>query len=148
LYQRILTAVDDSPISDLALQQAIKLAHTTGAVLRLIHVADVVALNRDSEFDDLNQIVAPLEAAGLAVLERGVQKAKDAGLQAESHLIELDRLGRHVADAIVEEAKHWNADLIVVGSHGRRGFRRWALGSVAEGVMRLSDRAVLLIRQE
>ncbi len=62
----------------------------------------------------------------------------------EASLIET--AGRRVPGAIVEEARRWGADLIVVGTHGRRGLDRLLLGSVAEGVARMSPVSVLLVR--
>ena len=53
---------------------------------------------------------------------------------------------KHIYDAIEEEATEWAADLIVIGTHGRRGIRRLLLGSVAEGLTRVSSKPVLLIR--
>ena len=51
------------------------------------------------------------------------------------------------AEEIVALAAEVGADVIVVGTHGRRGVRRWVLGSVAESVVRLADCAVLVVRQ-
>lgn len=53
-----------------------------------------------------------------------------------------------VSDVIEEEAELWNADLIIVGTHGRRGFRRLLLGSVAESLARISTKPVLLVRAQ
>ena len=57
-----------------------------------------------------------------------------------------DLWDRRIATAIVEEAAAWGADLIVIGTHGRRGFEHLVLGSVAEGVVRRATVPVLLIR--
>ena len=53
---------------------------------------------------------------------------------------------KHVYDVIEEEAAQWPADLIVIGTHGRRGIRRLLLGSVAEGLTRISSKPILLVR--
>jgi nucleotide-binding universal stress UspA family protein len=63
-------------------------------------------------------------------------------------MLEIEQLGRNAADLIAAEADAWPADLIVVGTHGRRGVRRLLLGSVAEGVVRTATKPVLLIRGE
>ena len=55
---------------------------------------------------------------------------------------------RHIYDVIEEVATEWPADLIVIGTHGRSGIRRLLLGSVAEGLTRVSSKPVLLIRGE
>jgi nucleotide-binding universal stress UspA family protein len=64
---------------------------------------------------------------------------------AERVLIRLEWLYR-VYDTIEQEAVRWPADLIVIGTHGRRGFRRLLLGSVAEGLIRVTTKPVLLVR--
>jgi nucleotide-binding universal stress UspA family protein len=54
--------------------------------------------------------------------------------------------GKHVYDVIEEEATQWPADLVAIGTHGRRGIRRLLLGSVAEGLTRISSKPILLVR--
>jgi len=61
-------------------------------------------------------------------------------------LLVIDQFDKRVSDAIEQEAESWHADLIVIGTHGRRGFRRLLLGSVAENLIRTSTKPVLLIR--
>ena len=58
----------------------------------------------------------------------------------------LEAKGQRIANVIVAEAERWQADLIVIGTHGRTGFSRLLLGSVAEGVVRTAAIPVLLIR--
>lgn len=145
MYERILFATDGSPVSDVALRDAAYLAHALGAALRVVHVVDTVDFSHDSEFENLDDLAAPLRGRGTRVLERAAGIVLETGMSAETHLIELDQLGMRVDEAIVREAQRWNADVIVVGSHGRHGVRRWILGSVAEHVVRTSDRPVLLI---
>ena len=53
---------------------------------------------------------------------------------------------KHIYDVIEEEATQWPADLVVIGTHGRRGISRLLLGSVAEGLTRISTKPILLIR--
>jgi nucleotide-binding universal stress UspA family protein len=146
MFKSILVAIDGSEVSDAALQGAVELAHALSASLRVVHVVDEVNLSRDSEFDNLNEIVKPVKERGNEVLKSAVDTARTAGVEPESKLLELDRLHRSVADLIAHEADQWRADLVVVGSHGRRGIRRLLLGSVAEQLMRTTARPVLLIR--
>jgi nucleotide-binding universal stress UspA family protein len=60
----------------------------------------------------------------------------------------IETLGGRTADEIVREAKQWPADLIVLGTHGRRGLKRLAMGSDAEMVLRLAPVPVLMVRDE
>jgi nucleotide-binding universal stress UspA family protein len=53
---------------------------------------------------------------------------------------------KHVYDVIEEEVTRWPADVVVIGTHGRRGIRRLLLGSVAEGLTRISSKPILLVR--
>ena len=69
---------------------------------------------------------------------------KKHDLKAEATTFET--VGDRVAEVIVREAKKWKADLIVMGTHGRRGFNRLVLGSDAEGVLRHSPVPVLMVR--
>lgn len=71
---------------------------------------------------------------------------REAGVEFDTKSIVIETLDQHIYDAIDGEAKRWPADLIVIGTHGRRGFRRLLLGSVAEGVSRVASKPVLLIR--
>jgi nucleotide-binding universal stress UspA family protein len=64
----------------------------------------------------------------------------------ETHLITIETLKQSASEAIASDAETWGADLIVIGTHGRRGLRRLFLGSVAEGVARAAATPVLLIR--
>ncbi|HLB16507.1 MAG TPA: universal stress protein [Burkholderiales bacterium] len=87
--------------------------------------------------------------AGMRILENASVRAVKAGIEPQTKLLEIRTLGalvRRVADAIVEDAERWSADLIVIGTHGRRGLSKLFLGSVAEGVVRISSIPVLLIR--
>jgi nucleotide-binding universal stress UspA family protein len=67
-----------------------------------------------------------------------------SGLESESVILET--AGGRAADAIVAEAKAWGADLIVLGTHGRRGARRLVMGSDAEEIVRTTPVPVLLVR--
>jgi nucleotide-binding universal stress UspA family protein len=67
------------------------------------------------------------------------------GLEVETRLLDTATPVQHVAAAIAEAAASWPADLLVLGTHGRRGVERWLLGSVAEGAARRSTVPVLLV---
>jgi nucleotide-binding universal stress UspA family protein len=146
MYQRILVAVDGSSISERALHEAVRLAKEQRAMLRIVHTIDVVPLIIDVEFVDFAAIQRALRQAGQQVIERAGETAKAAGIEAETRLVEIDTPNQRIAQRIVEEAKAWPADLLVIGTHGRRGLDHLLLGSVAEGVTRSAPMPVLLIR--
>lgn len=147
MFKRILVAVDASSTSELALQTAIRLATEANAALRIVHAVDVSNVNMGAEYLDYAQVSGSLTKNGQDTLERYKAKAGAAGLEAEAELIVIDSLGQRLPEAIASDADAWPADLIVIGTHGRRGLSRLFLGSVAEGVARVASQPVLLIKE-
>ena len=151
MYQKILVAVDGSETSNLALQEAIKLAKDQKAAVRLIHVVDessaYMAVDPGALTPNLiDQMQKALRATGEKVLATCAATVRKAGLEPDTATKIVETVGQRIYDVIEEEAVRWPADLIVIGTHGRRGFRRLLLGSVAEGVTRIATKPVLLIR--
>lgn len=146
MYSKILVAVDDSETSRHALKQAIELARALSASLRMVHVVDMswLPIGPEVAID-----TAALSAARRGVGEKAIAAARDiareAGFEAEDALIETETPIQHVAEVIAKEASRWGADLLVLGTHGRRGFQHLMLGSVAEKMARLSTKTLLLI---
>lgn len=145
MFKRILVPVDGSDTATHALQEAINLVKDQGAQLRLVHVVDEVNINLETEYA-IKEFVEALHKSGRAILAKAEALAHAAGIPTETGLLELTPMGRHIADAIIEEAARWPADLIVIGTHGRRGINRLLLGSVAEKVVHGATTPVLLIR--
>jgi len=146
MYDHILVAIDGSETSNLALKEAIKLAKSEDSTLRLVHVVDVSLTYTDLGAPYVLDYQEAIRAAARKVIADCAVLAQEAAIKFGTKSIEIDALGRHVHDAIEEEAQRWPADLIVIGTHGRRGVRRWLLGSVAEGLVRIASKPVLLVR--
>ena len=145
MYERILVPVDGSPASDLGLEEAIKLAKDQGADLRLLHVLnDMVMMSPDSIGTNPGELAEALRRSGDELLEAAEARARAAGLTTTSTL--LDEIGTPVGAAILRHAQEWAVDLIVCGTHGRRGVRRLVLGSDAEYIVRHTRVPVLLRR--
>jgi len=145
MYRRILVPLDGSATSRRGLQQAIALARGSGARLRLVHVLDETPmLGMMEEGVDLTPFVQDLAKRGREMVARGKRLAEKSGVAADAVLAES--AGGPAADAILREAKKWRADLIVMGTHGRRGLRHVVLGSEAERVVHRSPVPVLLVR--
>ena len=147
MYQRILVAVDGSPTSLRGLDEAIKVARSGGGRVMLVHVVNDLIVTADvvpSIYYD--SIVKSLREAGIKVLEQAASIVRRADIVCEPQLVET--IGGRVADEIVKQEKHWSADLIVMGTHGRRGLERLAMGSDAELVLRLANVPVLLVRNQ
>lgn len=145
MYRKILVAIDDSQPAARGLEEAIKLAKGDSAQLCVLHVIEPAALALYPEAaayaDDLFGL---LQEAGKEVLQKAVARAARRGVQARSALV--DNRGFPIADLIVEYAQRWKADVIVLGTHGRRGFSHLLMGSDAESVVRSSTIPVLLVR--
>jgi nucleotide-binding universal stress UspA family protein len=145
MYQRILVPVDGSHTSTLGLQEAVRMAIDQRARLRLIHVVDDAIIAQNFEgFVNTGDLLDSLREAGKDAIAKAVALARRHDVRAEASVIETMR--DRVADVIVREAKKWKADLIVMGTHGRRGVGRVVLGSDAEAVLRETPVPVLLVR--
>jgi len=143
MFKRILVAVDASEISNLALQAAIRLASEQQASLRIAHVIDTTDIN--SEHLDHSSMLESLTQNGQSILGKAETTATAAGVAVETSLVKIETMNQRISEAIASEAEAWPADLIVIGTHGRRGLTRLFLGSVAEGTARLATKPVLLI---
>jgi nucleotide-binding universal stress UspA family protein len=144
-FKRILVPVDGSAPSRAGLERAIALAKSSRARLRLLHVVDENAVMRGIEPAlNVGELLDILMEDGRKVLAAAAELARKRGIRADTVLNEL-HLGR-VADRIVRESAKWRADLIVMGTHGRRGIGRLVMGSDAESVLRDSRVPVLMVK--
>jgi len=148
MYSKILVPVDGSPTSSRGLQEAIKLARLTGARLRLIHVVDEISFATGMEAATMatGEMLTLLREGGARLLKRARARVEKAGVPVDTVL--CDSIAGRVCDQVVEQAAAWRADLIVLGTHGRRGFGRLLLGSDAEMIVRLAKVPVLLVRSK
>jgi len=146
MYQRILVPIDGSPTAERGLAEAIKLGRLTGAQLRLIHVVDELsfALSASQGMTLTGDVLDMLREAGAEILAQGAASVRAAGLQVDTVL--KDSFAGRVSDLVISEASAWPADLIVLGTHGRRGVGRLFLGSDAETIVRSAPIPVLLLR--
>ncbi len=149
MYRHILVPVDGSDTSNLALREAITLAKENQSELRVVTVVDTTSSVRDwweLTSADMERYHDAMRRYGRDILAKAEEAARDGGIKAATKMIEIRKPNQRIASLIVEEAKSWPADLIVIGTHGRRGLDHLLIGSVAEGVIRLSFAPVLLIR--
>ena len=127
---------------------ALPLARLAGSQLRLIHVVNEQSIVIGAEgFPSTSaEVIALLREGGQAILAAARQRAEAAGLPVDVQMREV--FGSRIGDSVLEEAANWPADLIVIGTHGRRGLRRLVLGSDAEHILRNAPVPVLLVRGE
>lgn len=147
-YRKILVAVDGSSASAKGLREAIRLAKAERARLFVLHVVDeypaFAALDGMMAGAPGADLIPALREGGKRVLAKAVAVVAKSGLKAKGILREM--LSGPAAYPIVREARKLGADLIVLGTHGRRGVRRLVLGSDAEQVVRTASVPVLLVR--
>jgi nucleotide-binding universal stress UspA family protein len=146
-YQHILVPVDGSKISFSAVKHAVDLAKVFGSRLTLI------SLVAEDPFTDADfyyyYVSAPMKehfiqayANAEAVLKQASDIAYAAGVQVETKVLK----SVVIEESIVKTAKQLETDLIVMGSHGHQGFKKWRLGSVATAVLCSTDLPVMVIK--
>ena len=148
MYKHILVAIDDSQTSRKALDEAIALAKLHGAGLDIAHAVDESMVRayaaHGAVLANARQLGQAMVAGGESVLDEAVAAARAAGLEPTRRLLVSEDL--HADDQIAAAVEQSGADLLVVGSHGRRGVQRLLLGSVAENLLRKVDISVLIVR--
>ncbi|BDD94202.1 universal stress protein [Pandoraea sp. XJJ-1] len=144
---RILLATDGSETSWRALHEAIRFAMPDD-VVRAVSVIDDPFAHYQAAFAshiDLEAVRDALISENQQTLSDTYKTLREEGIQADTRSIDLRAWGGTVADAIIREAERWHADLLVLGTHGRKGVRRLLMGSVAEQVLRQTHRPVMLV---
>ena len=145
MYQRILVPIDGSATANRGLAEAIALAKTLKAEIRLIHVVTALpTLYPPLAIAAVQILRDQLRSSGESIVHDALTAVRAAGVAVDSRLIEA--LGAEAGERVIEQARDWPADLIVCGTHGRRGIRRMLMGSDAEYMLRHSPVPVLMIR--
>ncbi|OYR42624.1 universal stress protein UspA [Halorubrum sp. Ib24] len=140
MYSHILVPTDGSPASDAAIEHAIDLAEQYDATLHALYVVDGAAyatLEAGAEI-----VVDALESEGEEATQRVADAAESAGVSCEA-VVTTGTAYRSIRNYVDEN----DIDMIVMGTHGRKGLDRYLLGSVTERVVRTSDVPVLTVRQ-
>jgi nucleotide-binding universal stress UspA family protein len=144
MYKRILCPVDGSDTSNLGMKEAIRIAKCQNGKLRFVHIIDTYFPIFDATGNSmLVDMTDALRKSAEQIIKKAKAAADRAGVEADTQVTET--LDGRPADFIVKEADKWSADLIVMGTHGLRGFSRLVMGSNAENVVRTSTVPVLLI---
>jgi len=148
MYQKIFVAIDDSPTAQKALHEAINIAKSFNAGLCIAHAADESMLAQHGmglgSYIDIDRTKQAIRETSETLLAEALKLALAAGVVAETRLLEATN--QRVAELIAAGAEAFAADLIVVGTHGRRGFARLLVGSVAENLLRIAHTSLLMVR--
>ena len=147
MYSRLLVPLDGSATAELALHHAAALARLSGATLVLLHVIEEMKHCNGFERPQVyvEQVRPGFLAAGQALLDAAAARLRGQGLTVETLLIESK--GERVSALVAQQALSARCDLVVLGTHGRRGVDRLLLGSDAEQVARIAPVPVMLVRQ-
>jgi nucleotide-binding universal stress UspA family protein len=144
MYQNILVPVDGSATAERALREAIQLARVLSSRIRVIHVVNGAPWIAHGAPGVTEEFVTQLRSTGESIIHEAKVAVRSAGVEVDDRLIEA--IGEQAGDIVVAEANEWPAELIVCGTHGRRGLKRLLMGSDAEHIVRHSPAPVLLVR--
>lgn len=148
MYQRIMVAIDDSFATSSVLATAIEMAKQSGASLAICHAVDETLFAQKMGEIMLSNSVKSIEnnlrSEAQAFVDQAAEVARTAGVAVETRLIASE--AKQVADMLAEAAEQWHADLLVVGSNGKRGIDRFFVGSVASRLVQKARTSLLLVR--
>lgn len=158
MTKRILVAVDQSTLQPVVTQKAMEWAQALGAQLMWVHVLSVeeegspaiplrsyhayYPLMDDISWETYQHNWEAYEARGLDLLRRLTDQASELGIAAE-----FTQASGQAGVAICDVARTWEADLVMVGSRGRRGLSEFFLGSVSNYVMHHAPCSVIVVRE-
>ncbi|SAL52086.1 UspA domain-containing protein [Caballeronia sordidicola] len=145
MYKHILVPIDGSETSARALDAALLLARENHAELKPVYVIDVPPTLYADPASDPSHARDVFVREGARVIAEAVARMQGESVQGSPQVLEVDPVGDDITQQISRAAKAFNADLVVMGTHGRRGWRRLVLGSVAERFLRMSSCPVLLV---
>ena len=138
--EKILVAVDGSENSEFALEQAFSMADACNSTLYAITVIDVYP----KQIEGTPVAKKQMQKEAEALLQKVEAKAKEKNIAVETAV----HWGRHPHEAILNECKEKGVDLIVLGTHGRTGLKKFFMGSVAQKVIGYTRCPVMVVPSE
>jgi len=143
---RVLLAIDDSPFSEAATRELASQVHAKGTAVLVVRVLEPIVRTTIPRMEpayatELAGLMEEERKQARESLEKAATTLRREGFQVEARIAEEE-----VRAAILDIASEWQADLIVVGSHGRKGLNTFLLGSVAESVARHAKCSVWIVR--
>lgn len=144
MYQNILVPVDGSETAQRALREATRLARSLSSRIRVIHIVNSTPLIVKGAPGVIEELLTQMRSTGESIIHEAKTAVRAVGIEVDDRLIEAP--GERAGEFVVSEANDWPADLIVCGTHGRRGLRRLLMGGDAEYIVHHSSVPVLLVR--
>jgi len=143
MFKRIYVPIDNSDISDKVLNEALNLASDKTIKLRIVHAVNLEQITFGIEMVG----VAELKDTLLDIAHKLISHAKDviAKKNIDAEVVLLENYGANLSDLIIDDAKKWNADLFVLGSHHLGSFSHFITGGVVEEIAHDVDIPILLI---
>jgi nucleotide-binding universal stress UspA family protein len=145
MYKRILVAIDGSETSEHAFDTALQLARDDDAQLQPLYVVDNPLMAYDASGYDPTILRDAFVEEGQRLMADALARMKHENVAGAPRIVDVAPIGEDISERIRTSANEFNADLLVLGTHGRRGFKRLFLGSVAERVVRSAILPVLLV---
>lgn len=146
MYKKILVAMDGSDTSLEALDEALRIASVSQGSLHVVCVVDQAPFLPYAGYYDPDTLINAARQDSAKVLEKAQNAIARMGLTGDIELAETESISDDVPSCLKRCADRCGADLVVMGTHGRRGLRRMVLGSVAERFLRISTVPVLMVR--
>jgi nucleotide-binding universal stress UspA family protein len=138
---KVLLAIDDSKFAQAATRALIAQVKPSGTEVRVLHVMEPTTLGGEIYVRDWQEVTQHLRQRAEALLAQTAETLRTAGFRVETVLEEGE-----VKSVISDSAARWPADLIFMGSHGRKGLDRFLLGSVSEAIVRHARCSVQIVR--
>lgn len=147
MYANILVAVDGSEASKRAVDEGIRMAKLSGGKLTAVYALDQSAAFTYAGACDPHLLTDTARQVARSFLDEACAKMQALGVAGNSEIVETQGIAEDIAGCLARCAERLGAELVVMGTHGRRGMRRMVIGSVAERFVRHSTCPVLLIRE-
>jgi len=147
MYANIVVALDGSDAAKRALSEAIQLAKLSRGKLTAVYVLDQSAAFTYAGACDPSLLTDAARQVGITLLHGALAQMRELNVVGDTEIVETQGIAEDIAGALLRCAQRRSADLVVMGTHGRRGFRRMVIGSVAERFLRYATCPVLLVRE-
>ncbi|WP_027211294.1 universal stress protein [Burkholderia sp. WSM2232] len=147
MYSNIVVALDGSDAAKRALAEAIQLAKLSRGKVTAVYVVDQSAAFTYAGACDPHLLTDAARQVGVTLLHGALEQMRELNLAGETEIVQTQGISDDIATALLRCVERRGADLVVMGTHGRRGLRRMVIGSVAERVVRFATCPVLLIRE-